>query len=161
MHRIGRTGRAGRSGTAIMICVPRDEKNLEDVERLVKESIPRLDSPLGKAKADPASAEKPAQADTSEDKPKRTRNRRKKDEAPKVEAEVKPEAPVEQKPVEKPAEQPVEAQKPKQDDKPRQERNRGGRGRGNDRRDNGPKIVGMGDDTPAFIAMSFADRAKV
>ncbi|WP_455373730.1 DEAD/DEAH box helicase, partial [Limibacillus halophilus] len=33
VHRIGRTGRAGRTGTAIMICVPRDEKNLEDVER--------------------------------------------------------------------------------------------------------------------------------
>merc|ERR1711969_398008 len=44
VHRIGRTG---REGTAMMICVPRDEKNLADVERLVQKEIPRLDNPLG------------------------------------------------------------------------------------------------------------------
>ncbi len=41
VHRIGRTGRAGKSGVALMICSPRDEKNLDDVERLVKNKIPR------------------------------------------------------------------------------------------------------------------------
>ncbi len=41
VHRIGRTGRAGRKGATIMICVPRDEKNLADVERLVQNEIPR------------------------------------------------------------------------------------------------------------------------
>lgn len=47
VHRIGRTGRAGRSGVAIMICATRDEKNFADVERLVNEEIPRLENPLG------------------------------------------------------------------------------------------------------------------
>lgn len=47
VHRIGRTGRAGRKGTAIMICSPRDEKNLDDVERLVQSAIPRLEDPRG------------------------------------------------------------------------------------------------------------------
>ncbi|EBA11464.1 DEAD/DEAH box helicase [Roseobacter sp. CCS2] len=147
VHRIGRTGRAGRSGTAIMICVPRDEKNLEDVERLVKETIPRLDAPGGKAA--PATAE----PEKAEEKPKRTRSRRKKDDAP----EAKADAPKAEEA------QPAEAAKPepKTDEKPRQERGRGGRGRGNnERRDNGHKVVGMGDEPPAFIAMSFAERAK-
>ena len=154
VHRIGRTGRAGRSGTAIMICTPRDEKNLEDVERLVKTTIPRLDSPMGKSAA-PAPAT-PPEADKTYDKPKRTRNRCKPE--PKVEdvkvPEAKPAAAPEVKAEAKP--QP----KPEHTQKPREERARGGRGRGNDRRDNGPKVVGMGDDTPTFIALSFADRAK-
>ena len=148
VHRIGRTGRAGRSGTAIMICVPRDEKNLDDVERLVKETIPRLDVPGGKADAAPAEAEKP------EEKPKRTRSRRKNDDAPaeKVEEPKADAAPQN--------DAPKTEDKPKRDDKPKQDRGRGGRGRGNDRRDNGPKVVGMGEEPPAFIAMSFAERAK-
>ena len=145
VHRIGRTGRAGRSGTAIMICVPRDEKNLEDVERLVKDKIPRLDAPGGKTAPGPTKAEQQA-----EEKPKRTRSRRKKDDAP----EAKPEEP---KAAEtKPGKAPTPEAKP--DEKPHQERSRGGRG--NNRRDNGPKVVGMGDEPPAFIAMSFAERAK-
>ncbi|MDP5349873.1 MAG: DEAD/DEAH box helicase, partial [Paracoccaceae bacterium] len=46
VHRIGRTGRAGRTGTAIMICTGRDDKNFADVERLIQTEIPRLDNPL-------------------------------------------------------------------------------------------------------------------
>jgi len=46
VHRIGRTGRAGRDGKAMMICVPRDERNLGDIERLVQKEIPRIDNPL-------------------------------------------------------------------------------------------------------------------
>ena len=97
VHRIGRTGRAGRDGKAIMICVPRDEKNLEDVERLVQREIPRLDNPLGgsEAKADPAAEAKTADAPAAKsdeaaksEKPKRTRTRsRKKPDAAKVDAE--------------------------------------------------------------------------
>jgi superfamily II DNA/RNA helicase len=46
VHRIGRTGRAGRLGTTIMICTPRDDKNFADVERLLQTEIPRLANPL-------------------------------------------------------------------------------------------------------------------
>ena len=41
IHRIGRTGRAGRNGTAIMICSKRDRKNLSNVESLLQKEIPR------------------------------------------------------------------------------------------------------------------------
>ena len=149
VHRIGRTGRAGRKGTAIMICVARDDKNFADVERLVKEEIPRIENPMGTAAPAPAADEAP-----KEEKPKRTRTRRKPEPKP---AEDAPQqvAPKEDKPRE---------QKPRQDkprdDKPRDNnRGRGGNGRGNHRREEN-KVVGLGEDTPAFISMSFAERAK-
>ncbi|MGR3568275.1 MAG: DEAD/DEAH box helicase, partial [Pseudooceanicola nanhaiensis] len=87
VHRIGRTGRAGRDGKAVMICVPRDEKNLADIERLVEKTIPRIEMPNAPAQAEPEAAdEQPAE------KPTRTRTRRRspasepKAEAPKTEA---------------------------------------------------------------------------
>ncbi|KAF0674849.1 DEAD/DEAH box helicase [Profundibacterium mesophilum] len=79
VHRIGRTGRAGRDGKAIMICSTSDEKNLEDVERLIEKEIPRIDNPLGQsAAADPEAPARPAEeSPESGEQPKRTRSRRK------------------------------------------------------------------------------------
>jgi len=216
VHRIGRTGRAGRDGKAIMICVPRDEKNLEDVERLVQREIPRLENPLGgqEVKADVQTDAKstvaPAastDAGTSADKPKRTRSRsRKKPEAAKTDADqavttqaespqadtaqtdaaqasspkadapkartkpaAKPQANKSDKPAqgstEKAAPQKVDAT---QDDKSTNRRSpRGGRGdntrndnnrQQNNRNDN--RVVGLGDHTPEFIGLSFAERCE-
>lgn len=74
VHRIGRTGRAGKKGTTMMICVPRDEKNFADIERLVEMEIPRIDNPKP-AKAPKAAAPKPVETKSAEpksdDKPKR------------------------------------------------------------------------------------------
>ncbi len=56
VHRIGRTGRAGRDGKAMMICIPRDEKYLAAIETLVQKEIPRLDNPMKVEKAEPAAA---------------------------------------------------------------------------------------------------------
>ncbi|MFA3917668.1 DEAD/DEAH box helicase [Ruegeria hyattellae] len=73
VHRIGRTGRAGRDGKAMMICIPRDEKNLGAIEKLVQKDIPRIDNPLkteapkpaAVAKSEPEpSPEKAAEAET-------------------------------------------------------------------------------------------------
>ncbi|PZO64205.1 MAG: DEAD/DEAH box helicase [Paracoccus denitrificans] len=47
VHRIGRTGRAGRLGTAISLSTPADEKNLAGIENLVKATLPRVDAPEG------------------------------------------------------------------------------------------------------------------
>ena len=70
VHRIGRTGRAGREGKAITICAARDDKQLGAVEALIQKPIPRLENPLGtptprpenpSPKAEP-SKKKPARA---------------------------------------------------------------------------------------------------
>ena len=189
VHRIGRTGRAGREGKAMMICVPRDEKNFEDIERLLQKEIPRLESPLATNAPAPKEAKrdvapKEAKADvakqSTEDKPKRTRNRtRKSDAVPTaVEAtvaEATPDVVVETAPVIEAA--PVVETTPAAE--PKQSRSRGGRGRNNDRKNNdrndndrnsndrknndrnndrGSKVAGLGDHTPTFIGKSFAER---
>ena len=41
VHRIGRTGRAGASGDAISIFSDKDERLLQDIEKLIKQTIPR------------------------------------------------------------------------------------------------------------------------
>lgn len=64
VHRIGRTGRAGRKGKTFMICLPSDEKYLDAIERLVKQPVPRVDSPL-KVEDTPR-----------DEKPKRSRSKR-------------------------------------------------------------------------------------
>ncbi len=46
VHRIGRTGRAGREGKAITICSGRDEKALDAIEKLIQKDIPRIDNPV-------------------------------------------------------------------------------------------------------------------
>ena len=45
VHRIGRTGRAGLSGTAITIVAPLDSKAVSAIERLISQSIAWLDKP--------------------------------------------------------------------------------------------------------------------
>jgi len=45
VHRIGRTGRAGRDGKTMMICAKRDEKNFDAIEKLIQKEIPRIENP--------------------------------------------------------------------------------------------------------------------
>jgi ATP-dependent RNA helicase RhlE len=144
VHRIGRTGRAGRKGKTIMICVPRDEKNLADIEALVERAIPRMNLPEGYGAT-------PEAAETTEEKPARTRSRsrsRSRADEPKTEETV--------------AEPEVAADAPAEEDRPvRRERDRNqDRDRDNRRRDrkDDNKVVGMGDHMPSFIALSFDER---
>ena len=130
VHRIGRTGRAGREGKAITLCVPSDEKNLEDVERLLGKEIPRLENPLKR----PSEAKPEIAVEDDKHKPTRARKR-----APK---ENTPEPAVVAAPV-----------TPKADEAPRPQKGRGRRGGGHDQ-----QIVGMGDHMPTFIEKSFEER---
>ncbi len=60
VHRIGRTGRAGRLGTAISIATPADDKYLAAIENLVKQALPRAPQPEGFSPSEAArSAPKP------------------------------------------------------------------------------------------------------
>ena len=52
VHRIGRTGRAGLPGEAISFMSGDETKNLADIEKLLKRTIPRLDLPVGFDAAD-------------------------------------------------------------------------------------------------------------
>ena len=153
VHRIGRTGRAGRDGKAVMICEPRDEKNLDAVERLIEKEIPRVDSPVK-----PAERKRTKPEDAGEEKPKPTRSRgrgRKTEDKP---VEVQDAAPQEAKPDAK--------QEPKRDEPRTQEPKQPARGRGNQRgrggkqggKQGGNGVAGMGDHVPDFIAKSFDER---
>ncbi|PID37070.1 MAG: DEAD/DEAH box helicase [Rhodobacterales bacterium] len=136
VHRIGRTGRAGREGRAFMLCEPRDEKNLEAVERLIEQEIPRLENPV---KPREKAAKKAG--DAAEKKADKKVERK---------TEKKAEKPAER--VEKPAPEAREERKP---------HSRGGRGRGRrNGADSGPAVQGLGDHLPDFIAKSFAERRE-
>ncbi len=75
VHRIGRTGRAGREGTAITLSIPSDQKFLEAIERLVKQELPKIDAPSGFAATSVAEA-------SDELKPRPKRGRRDRDAEP-------------------------------------------------------------------------------
>lgn len=45
VHRIGRTGRAGMSGTAISFCDPEERAYLKDIQKLIGKTIPVMDMP--------------------------------------------------------------------------------------------------------------------
>ena len=67
VHRIGRTGRAGRDGKAIMISAPADDKNLAAIEKLIDKAIPRAENVVQSADTGPEEAS---------EKPRRSRSRK-------------------------------------------------------------------------------------
>ena len=141
VHRIGRTGRAGRKGTAMMISTPRDEKQFAAIEALIETTIPRGEVGDFKAAA-PKSRKKDDGPKTDiAEKPKRSRSRKK--------AEPKDDAPVEV----------VEAKQEVRSTEPEAEKPKRGRGRGR-HDDRGPKVLGLGDHLPGFIEKSFEERRE-
>jgi superfamily II DNA/RNA helicase len=170
VHRIGRTGRAGREGAAFTLVAKSDQKYLDSIEKLIEKSIEWQD---GK----PAAATETSKDDKSEDeKPKR--GRRKSSSAPKAEAtddtksdegETTKRRRRRKKPDEESSaateqvksskddsqiEQAADSQRDNTDQKDNNRssnRNRGnGRGRGRNN-DYGPSVIGFGDHMPAFV----------
>jgi superfamily II DNA/RNA helicase len=149
VHRIGRTGRAGRKGTTIMMAVPSDDKLLNAIETLIGQPIPRTEAPW-QPEAGATNRRKTSEDDnTAEaDKPKRSRARSRKaddgaKEQPVEEVQAAPE------PNSEPTQKP-ERSEPRRKPEPRQKPGAGRRG--------GNQIVGMGDHLPDFIALSFDER---
>ncbi|MCV2878737.1 DEAD/DEAH box helicase [Sedimentimonas flavescens] len=160
VHRIGRTGRAGRKGAAFSIATPSDDKYLNAIEALVKMEIPRAETPEGFSLSEAAHRE-PRQYDDAKGgraksrSPRGGRGRGERREAPVVEekalevvAEAVAEAPKrEERREERRDERREERREERRDDR----RERGGRGRDG----GGPTVVGMGDHVPDFLLRSF------
>ena len=89
VHRIGRTGRAGRKGTAFTIAVPADEKYLSAIENLIKAEIPRIeiegmDAPAEVSDEAPKEEKRPRRGGRK-DKPDSKPAEQRKDDTPKEE----------------------------------------------------------------------------
>ena len=150
VHRIGRTGRAGREGHTFMLATKADGKYVDAIEKLIGRSIDVDNTFAGQGRA-----EEEAEPAT---KGRRQRGRRspraatektateQADTQKSVTAEASTGAP------EKAPRQPSSRRKPSEgdtDNRRREKPSRGGRGRKNN--DDGPSPVGMGDHVPAFI----------
>ncbi len=59
VHRIGRTGRAGRSGVAISLTAPADTKSVAAIEKLIGQSIPWMATPAVTVVDEKPAAERP------------------------------------------------------------------------------------------------------
>ena len=135
IHRIGRTGRAGREGCAITIATSGDRKFVSAIESLMGREIPRAGDkkPAPEAKTAKVEAPAPAMADSSAaevEKPAAKRPRRQ-------EKTEKTEKPAEK--IANPVDQKTSGQKQQKAPRPRKPN------------DNGQQVKGMGENTPAFM----------
>lgn len=140
IHRIGRTGRAGREGFAFMLASPAEKKYIDAIERMTGIPLPRLED-ASFAPTEPVEAEaEQAEATEQSEAPKRRRPRTKRAAPPVIAAED-----VVAETVRKP--EPVSApQRPAAPEvfTPRHNQR-------SHRQDDDRAVIGMGDHVPAFI----------
>ncbi|MEM7525336.1 MAG: DEAD/DEAH box helicase, partial [Pseudomonadota bacterium] len=162
VHRIGRTGRAGRKGDAYTLCLPVEEKYLDKIEDMIGSKIDKIDPPEGSIRPLRGGGSR-QKSDDGERRPRGGRGRR--EEAPKTVEPQAAETPAvvedaqraDAKPSE-PRESNRRSKAPRdenrRDDTRREDtrRERGGRGR----RDDKP-VLGLGDHVPAFIMIPLPD----
>jgi superfamily II DNA/RNA helicase len=169
VHRIGRTGRAGRTGVAISIAVPSDDKYLGAIESLVKQPIPRADLPAGaldevedqpeRSREDRGGRGRDRDRDRDRGGRGRERDRDRSGRPPRDEAPA-PAEPAAAPPAPAPREErrDAPAPRPERERERREERGerRDDRRDRRERRDDGAPVIGMGDHVPDFILRSFA-----
>ncbi len=138
VHRIGRTGRAGKQGKAFTLAVPEDGKFLAAVEKLIGGEIPRVElAELSEFSADVSAS------DDGGRRKRVGRNRR----SGKDKAEEKPGQKSERKAAPK-----QESRGPrKQDDKPKRKRREGRHDPDVGVMDHGDDVVAFGAHTPSFL----------
>jgi len=157
VHRIGRTGRAGKDGRAFTIATPEDRQAVEAIEKLIAAPIPRITVEgldevewaeddgrrgRGRGRGKPAASRAPARA-----APDRTAPR----DEPRRERPARDAAPVRDRPArsertpDRPARPPRAA--PRYDEAPP----RGDHRRRDHGADHGGNVIGFGADIPAFM----------
>jgi len=161
VHRIGCTGRAGRSGQAFMIVTPADGRNLEKILKLIGKTPDEitLDLDWANLKDEPRSGRGRERGGRGErsgrgertpggerpERPRRERRPRSEPEAARPEA-PRP-APPEPEAVNPPEPRAAERERPSGRERNRPEP----RGERRERRDEGDGVVGFGGDVPAFL----------
>jgi len=167
VHRIGRTGRAGKLGIAFTIATREDSKYLAQIEKLIGSKIePYGYGVPGDEPAVASQSSGPAIEQAADEKPRKRsrggRNRKKTEETPVSDASAsdQPETPAEilltageenaSVVVPYPAKQNAQPDFRKQDRKEHGRERQQNRGRGRDRDDDSP-VIGLGDHVPAFI----------
>ncbi|MBU2956451.1 DEAD/DEAH box helicase, partial [Paracoccus sp. C2R09] len=172
VHRIGRTGRAGRLGTAYSIATPSDEKYLTAIESLVKMTLPRAETPEGFQTSSAPVRDARSEDRQEERKSGGTRSRRRgsrRDEQPEQKQDRAEEQPKPQAAERR--EEPRESNRDNGRDNgrgngrdDRRDSNRDN-GRGGNRReggrDRGAPVKGMGDHVPQFMLVDLWPKAGV
>jgi superfamily II DNA/RNA helicase len=130
VHRIGRTGRAGRTGKAFTFATSEDIKYLQNIEKLIKMTIPRFDVGGMKSVAPKAGAPKDGAPKEAAKEPARPARKPAREEKPQQKAQQKP-----------PAQKQSADRKPEQAQRPAAAKQGGG--------NNATK--GFGDDVPDFF----------
>lgn len=157
VHRIGRTGRAGRLGATFMLATPSDEKSLAAIEEMIGRPIPQVPPPEGAIPDEPEPPRPPREARESPVRERRSRGRVGASPDPAAEegavaetiADTGPDADTTSEPRSTPR-----RSRRAEPDEPAQPRPRSGRGRRGERTDDTP-VLGMGDHVPEFLLRSF------
>ena len=167
IHRIGRTGRAGRSGAAYTLATPADGVYVDSIEKLIGNSIPRLDidgvsnenleegdgkkrgrSRRGGGRSQRERAPKAAQSDKPrQEKPAERPSREERSREEKSENEATAESRTDRSGEKSQARSPRRSnrdrpKKPEGENKPRDRGNQGRKEK---------EVVGLGDHVPAFL----------
>ncbi|WP_026380093.1 DEAD/DEAH box helicase [Afifella pfennigii] len=140
VHRIGRTGRAGRKGASFTLVTPEERKYVSAIEKLIDHDIPAL-----------SGFEPPADDDAEEEDQRRRRSsRRSGKDGARGRSRAKADAGEEKK---EDAAKEERASKPDggKEERGKDERGKGERSRGKSRRQREEEPVGFGDHVPAFL----------
>jgi superfamily II DNA/RNA helicase len=120
VHRIGRTGRAGLTGTAITLVAPMDTKSVTAIERLTGQPIPSMSGPVPAPDSESQPAVSPDQP-AHHERPRGDRNHGRPPRRQERRPERQPERQVERqadqqadRPAQRPAERPPHQQRPPQ-----------------------------------------------
>ncbi|MGQ0532548.1 MAG: DEAD/DEAH box helicase [Caulobacteraceae bacterium] len=140
VHRIGRTGRAGKQGASLTLAAPQDRKNLEAIEKLTGRTIEKaqIEGVPVAALGDPRDS---GGRGRRAEELKREHSRRLSEKKQKYMKRDNERPTASTEPVERTERKP----EPKRPEQPRREERRPAR------EDKGPSVQGFGDSTPAFL----------